>query len=91
MNVVESGLLTLVNLAVIVTCGYALFDCLRRPPAGFVAHGKLTKQIWTAILVAALVVALLLGFLSFIGSLAVVAAIVYLVDVKPALSGSNNW
>ncbi|MFN2537729.1 MAG: DUF2516 family protein [Mycobacteriales bacterium] len=91
MNIVETGLLTVINIAVLVTCGYALLDCLRRPAAGFIAHGKLTKQIWTGILVGALAIAVLLGFLSFIGSLAVVAAIVYLVDVKPALTGSGNW
>jgi hypothetical protein len=91
VNVVESGLLTLVNLAVLVVTAYALVDCLRRPAAAFVAHGKQTKQIWLAILVVALVIALTFGFLSFLGTIAVVAAIVYLVDVKPAVSGSNNW
>ena len=91
MNVVESGLLTLINLAVLVVTAYALVDCLRRPAAAFVAHGKQTKQIWLAILVVALVIALTVGFLSFLGTIAVVAAIVYLVDVKPAVSGSNNW
>jgi hypothetical protein len=91
VNVVESGLLTLINLAVLVVTAYALVDCLRRPAAAFVAHGKQTKQIWLAILVVALVIALTVGFLSFLGTIAVVAAIVYLVDVKPAVSGSNNW
>jgi hypothetical protein len=91
VNVVESGLLTIINIAVLITCAWALIDCLRRPAAAFVAHGKQTKQIWTAILVVALLVSLIVGFLSFIGPLAVVAAIVYLVDVKPALTGSNPW
>ena len=91
MNIVESGLLTLINLVVLVTTAYALVDCARRPASAFVAHGKQTKQMWLAILAVALVLALTLGFLSFLGSIAVVAAIVYLVDVKPAVSGSNNW
>lgn len=90
MNVVEQWLLYLINLTVLVVTAYALVDCLRRPPAAFVAHGKQTKQVWTAILAVALVVALALGFLSFLGSFAAVAAIVYLVDVKPAVSGSSN-
>jgi hypothetical protein len=91
VNSVESGLLTVINIAVLLTCAWALVDCLRRPAAAFVAHGKQTKQIWLAILVVALVIALTVGFLSFLGTIAVVAAIVYLVDVKPAVSGSNNW
>lgn len=91
MNVVESGLLSLIHLAVLVVTVYALVDCARRPAAAFVAHGKQTKQIWVAILGVALVVSLTLGFLSFLGTIAVVAAIVYLVDVKPAVSGSGHW
>ena len=91
MNAFESLLLTVLNIAVLVTCAIALVDALRRPANAFVAHGKLTKPIWTGILVAAILVSLLIGFFSFIGPFAVVAAIVYLVDVKPALSGQNNW
>lgn len=91
MSTFEGLFLTVVNLAVIVTCVVALVDAVRRPAAAFVAHGKLTKPLWTGILVAAILVALALGFISFIGPFAVVAAIVYLVDVKPALSGTNNW
>ena len=91
MNAVEGWFLALLNLAVLVTCAIALVDALRRPAAAFVAHGKLTKPIWTGILVAAILVSLLIGFFSLIGPFAVVAAIVYLVDVKPALSGTNNW
>jgi hypothetical protein len=88
---VEGVFLTVVNLAVILTCVVALVDALRRPAAAFVVHGKLTKPIWTGILVAAILVALVLGFISFIGPFAVVAGIVYLVDVKPALSGTSSW
>jgi hypothetical protein len=91
VNAFESLLLTVLNIAVLVTCAIALVDALRRPANAFVAHGKLTKPIWTGILVAAILVSLLIGFFSFIGPFAVVAAIVYLVDVKPALSGQNNW
>lgn len=91
MSTFEGLFLTVVNLAVIVTCVVALVDAVRRPAAAFIAHGKLTKPLWTGILVGAILVAVVLGFISFIGPFAVVAAIVYLVDVKPALSGTNNW
>lgn len=91
MSSVEGAFLALVNLAVIVTVVIALVDVVRRPAGAFVAHGKLTKPIWTGILLAALVIALSLGFISFIGPFAVVAAIVYLVDVKPAITGTSSW
>jgi len=91
VNAVEHWFLVLLNLAVIGTVLVALVDCVRRPAGGFLAHGKLTKPIWSGILVGALLVAVVLGFVSFIGPFAVVAAIVYLVDVKPALAGTNNW
>jgi hypothetical protein len=91
VNAVEGWFLTLLNLGVLATSVYALADAVRRPAAAFVAHGKLTKPIWTGILVGAILVSLVLGFFSFIGAFALVAAIVYLVDVKPALSGTNNW
>ncbi|GAA4731208.1 DUF2516 family protein [Isoptericola chiayiensis] len=80
-------------LAVIVFAvqAYALVDALRRPAAGFTAEGKLSKPIWLVILG----VATALGFLglppmmltsySFLNLIAVVAAIVYLVDVRPRL------
>ena len=92
MNDVEVVLLLLINLAVAVTCVYALVDCVRRPAAAFVAHGKQNKQVWSMILVVAVFVALVLGGVmgSFIGPFAAVAAIVYLVDVKPAITGRNN-
>jgi hypothetical protein len=91
VNAVEGWFLTLLNLGVLAISVYALADAVRRPAAAFVAHGKLTKPIWTGILVGAILVSLVLGFFSFIGAFALVAAIVYLVDVKPALSGTNNW
>lgn len=66
---------------------YAFVDCLRRRPDAFLAAGKRTKGFW--LLVTG--VATLLGFVSvaaFPGLLAIVAIIaagVYLADVKPAL------
>jgi hypothetical protein len=72
---------------------FALVDALRQRPAVFAAAGKLTKQIWTAILALAVVFGVLslpvgpfsLGPLNFLNLAAVVAAGVYLADVRPAL------
>ena len=64
---------------------WALVDAATRPAQAFEAAGKLTKVIWIAILAAAV----LLGgtsVLSLFGLLGLVAAIVYLVDVRPAVS-----
>jgi hypothetical protein len=63
---------------------WALVDACTRPQPAYVAAGKLTKIAWVAILVAAV----LLGgadFIGIFGLLGTVAAIVYLVDVRPAV------
>lgn len=74
---------------------FALADALRRPSQAFVIAGKLTKPKWLAILAVATAFGFIalpppigagfsssLGFLSII---AVVAAAVYLTDVRPAV------
>jgi predicted RND superfamily exporter protein len=73
---------------------WALVDALRQPTAAFPAAGKLTKPLWLTILGVATALGFLalpiggggaisaLGFLSLIG---VVAAAVYLTDVRPAV------
>lgn len=74
---------------------WAFVDALIRPAVGFVAAGKLTKPAWAAITgLAALVIWWQQGPLSFFGLPAVVAAVVYLVDVRPAVRGlrrGNSW
>jgi hypothetical protein len=85
-------------LAVVVFAiqAYAFFDAVRRPAQGYKSEGKLSKPIWLLILG----VAAALGFLglppmmltsySFLNLIAVVAAIVYLVDVRPRLQPYGN-
>jgi len=65
---------------------YALVDCVRRRSDAFPAAGKRTKPFWLLVTV----VAVLLGFVALrsvglLGIIAIVAAGVYLADVKPAL------
>ena len=66
---------------------YALVDCLRRRSDAFVAAGKRTKQFWLLVTgVAALLGVVGLGRgLGILAIIAIVAAGVYLADVKPAL------
>lgn len=63
---------------------WALIDASVRPAEAYPAAGKLTKLAWVAILAAALVLG---GFnaLGLFGLVGAVAAIVYLVDVRPAV------
>ncbi|AEE47488.1 DUF2516 family protein [Cellulomonas fimi] len=80
-------------LAIFALSVWALVDLLRRPAAAFPSAGKRTKNFWGAILGVGTAVAFMaippplgLGFLSFLGLLAAVGAIVYLVDVRPAVA-----
>lgn len=78
---------------------FALVDCITRKPGAFVAAGKRTKQLWLIILAVAAAfgfIALppplgigfnMLGLLSIAG---VVAAAVYLTDVRPAVRGASG-
>ncbi len=68
------------------TKAFALLDALRHRSELYPVAGKRTKNLWLAILGVSLAVQVLdldpLGFLNIIG---LVAAAVYLVDVRPAL------
>jgi len=90
-----NALLQLVSLAVLVVQAWSVIDCAIRPTQAFPAAGKLTKPAWIAITAIALAVGVLFGALSFLGIAAVVASVVYLVDVRPAVrevsGGGNRW
>ena len=88
--------------AMFVLAGWAFVDALFRPSASFVAAGKLTKPAWAGIAgVAALVefsmtpfAVFTFPFAGFLFLPGIVAAIVYLVDVRPAVRGlrrGNSW
>lgn len=72
-------------LAALVIQVWALVDALSHPAGAYLAAGKLTKQAWLAILGVALVVVLLSGWFGSLGLAAIIATIVYFVDVRPAL------
>ena len=76
---------------------WALVDCAIRQPQAFVAAGKLTKVAWLAINAVALLVSFEFGVLGAygLGLAGIVASIVYLVDVRPAVrevgGGGSRW
>jgi len=91
----NNALLSALSLAIVVMQGWALIDCVIRPTKAFEAAGKLTKPAWLAITAIALVVGLLFGPLGILGLAGIVASIVYLVDVRPAVrevqGGGTRW
>ncbi|MCZ2838330.1 DUF2516 family protein [Modestobacter sp. VKM Ac-2985] len=94
-----AGIDGLINLVVVYAtlalAVWAFVDAIIRPAAAFVAAGKLTKPGWMAITGIATLLLLWQGPLSFFGLPAVIAAVVYLVDVRPAVRelprGNSNW
>jgi hypothetical protein len=91
----SNGLLTILSLAVFVLQVWALIDCITRPAEGFPAAGKLTKPAWLAITAIALLLGVIAGPLGILGLAGIVASIVYMVDVRPAIreiqGGGNRW
>ncbi|HET8680285.1 MAG TPA: DUF2516 family protein [Micromonosporaceae bacterium] len=87
-------LLFVVTLVVTLS---AFVHCLLQRADAFPAVGTLPKGVWLAIIGISMLLSLLLGFgpLSIFGFIAIVAAAVYLLDVRPALrdatGGKGPW
>ncbi|ASY36758.1 MULTISPECIES: DUF2516 family protein [unclassified Streptomyces] len=79
--------LSLLSLALTLFCAFAFFDSLFRREDAFRAADKKTKPFWAIVLGLALAVALIFGVgpMSFLSIIGLIAAIVYVVDVRPAL------
>jgi hypothetical protein len=86
MFALQSTFMFVLTVVLFVVQAWTFVDALTRRPDQFVAADKLTKQAWLIILGLALVAHALfwepLNFLNLVGA---VAAIVYMVDVRPAL------
>ena len=82
----QSGIVMIATLAVFVIQVWAFVDALTRKPAEFQAGNKMTKQAWLIILGLALVAHMLFWSpISLLNIAGTIAAIVYLVDVRPVL------
>ncbi len=79
-------ILLLVSLGMLAAKAIAFLDALRQPKEAYVAGDKLTKNAWCIILGLAVAANLLTRDpISLFNLLGIVAAIVYLVDVRPTL------
>ena len=92
----DSAISTVLFYGTLALALWAFIDAITRPTAAFVAAGKLTKPGWLAITGLAALIILWRGPLSFLGLPSIVAAIVYLVDVRPAVralkrGGGSGW
>lgn len=76
------GAFLVIFIAIVLIKLFALIDAASRPTGTFVYAEKQTKQIWLAILVGAL----LTTFMNFLTLIGLVAALVYLLDVRPAIT-----
>jgi len=85
----SNALLLVVGLGVAVLKIWALVDACLRPAAAYELSGKLTKTAWVVILALAVLLSAT-GLLNILGLLGVVAAAVYLADVRPALRGARR-
>ncbi|MFC6236550.1 DUF2516 family protein [Longivirga aurantiaca] len=80
------GLTQILSLACIALAIWGLVDAALRKPDAFAAADRQTKQFWLLILGVAILVLVFFGVISFFGVPAVVAAIVYIVDVRPKVA-----
>ncbi len=72
-------------LAILGVQVYALVDAAVRPAAAYEAANRWTKTGWVVVLALSLVIGQALSLFSFFGLAALIATIVYFVDVRPAL------
>jgi uncharacterized protein DUF2516 len=85
---VEGYTLVLIEIALLAVKIYAFVSSLRYSDEAYRAAGKLNKPAWTIILGLGLVAQIVLAGspLNLINLAMTVAALVYLADVKPAVS-----
>jgi Protein of unknown function (DUF2516) len=95
-GLITNAFFNVLNLLLLVLLAFKVFafvDALIRPAPAYVAAGKLTKVVWLIFLgLAALVDVKWGGVTSILTIVGTIAAVVYMVDVRPAvrqLSGKN--
>ncbi|HSV37298.1 MAG TPA: DUF2516 family protein [Nocardioidaceae bacterium] len=81
---IQSGISLIVYFAIFIVEAFALIDAVSRPAQAYLAADKWNKQAWTIVLGLSVLVQILLAspMLQLIG---LVAALVYVLDARPAL------
>jgi hypothetical protein len=84
---VQSFVLLILGIASLALTGYSAFDASRYQANLFPAVGRLSKAMWLGILIAAFLISIVFLFsaLSLLNIVGVIAAAVYLADVRPKL------
>ncbi|WP_205474127.1 DUF2516 family protein [Nocardioides sp. SYSU D00038] len=81
------GLITLLVVLILLAVNiFAFVNSLMFPAPAYEAAGKLTKPAWNLILGLGMV-AQVLSFSFLLNLVAIIAALVFLLDVRPALAG----
>ena len=75
------GAFLVIFLVMVIVKLAALIDAASRPEPAYIAAGKQTKTFWVIVLIVA-VITTVGSFISLIG---LVAALVYFLDVRPAI------
>jgi hypothetical protein len=84
VDFLQSGVFTLLIIGGLILAVFALIDAVRVPEQAFPAAGKQTKNVWLIIL--GISIAVIFAFPILILKIAgVVAAAVYVIDVRPAV------
>ncbi|TDQ55191.1 DUF2516 family protein [Actinorugispora endophytica] len=78
-----------IYLAIFVTTLYALVEAVRTPAQAFPAMDKQTKGLWVGLLSAGTLISLgaVMGWFVFMTILALIAALIFILDVRPAVRG----
>jgi hypothetical protein len=80
-----AGFMWLLSMALILFSGFALIDAAVCREDAYRAADKQTKPFWLIVLGIAFVVNLIFNILSFLPIIGLIATIVYMVDVRPAI------
>jgi len=75
------GIFILIYFVTLVLTIWAVVDAGTRSPGAFVAAEKQTKQFWMILLI----VAALAAYIRIFTFVAIIATLVYLLDVRPAV------
>jgi hypothetical protein len=84
----------IISLAMFVATAFAFIDSLQHKPDAYVAADKLTKNTWMIMLGLGVAAQMLFwgsGPISLFHLVAIIAALVYLVDVRPALRSLTRY